>query len=148
MASAIPPPRLRVEAGNAALQAQEGDLPDVRLIGADYMLYGVYQDWVHQNPGDHLDVVIEENSKWQSRWEKLVCMPTQRYDAPSGKVGKRFVVILSVELDGVRVRKWNAKRVIVIQFVILQLAQSVNNYAQIRKRFFFRLDLCNRGAFD
>ena len=30
---------------------------------------------------------------------KLICMPTQRYDAPSGKVGKRFVGILSVELD-------------------------------------------------
>ena len=40
-------------------------------------------------------------------------MPTQRYDAPSGKVGKRFVGILSVELDGVRARKWNAERVII-----------------------------------
>ena len=43
----------------------------------------------------------------------LVRMPTQRYDAPSGKFGKRFVVILSVELDRVCARKWNAERVIV-----------------------------------
>ena len=44
VASSAPPPRQHVEAGDDALQAREGDLLDVRLIGADYMLYGVYQD--------------------------------------------------------------------------------------------------------
>ena len=39
-------------------------------------------------------------------------MPAQRYDVPSRKVGKIFVGILSVELYGVRARKWNAERVI------------------------------------
>ena len=73
-------------------------------------------------------------------------MPTQRYDAPSGKVGKRFVGILSVELDRIRARKWNDDRVIFFQSVILQRAQGVNNSAQIRKRILFRLDLWNRGA--
>ena len=58
-----PPPRPHVEARNAALQVQEGYLPDVRLLGADYMIYGVYQDWEHQNPGDHLDRGIVEDSK-------------------------------------------------------------------------------------
>ena len=47
VAPAAPSPRPRVEASDAALQAWEGDLPDVRLLDADYMLYGVYQDWVH-----------------------------------------------------------------------------------------------------
>ena len=122
VASAKPPPRPCIKAGDVALQAREGDLPDVCLLGTDYIFYGVYQDWVHQNPGDHLNGVIAEDSKWQARWEKLVCMPTQCYDAPSGKVGKIFVVILSVELDGVCARKWNAERVIVFQSVILQRA--------------------------
>ena len=74
---------------------------------------------MHQNPGKHLDVGIAEDSKWQARWKKLVCLPTQRYDAPSGKVGKIFVGILSVELDGVCARKWNNESVIVFQSVIL-----------------------------
>ena len=95
------------------------------------MIYDVYQDWVHQNPGDHLYGGITEGSKWQARWEKLVCMPNQRFDAPSGNVGKIFVGILSAELDGVRARKWNAEGVIVFQSVILQRAQGVNNSAQI-----------------
>ena len=90
VASAVPPPRPRVEADNSDLQARDGDLPDVCLLGADYMLYGVYQNWVHQNLGYHLDGVIAEDSKWQARWEKLVFMPTQHYCAPSGKVGKRI----------------------------------------------------------
>ena len=91
------------------------------------MIYGVYQDWVHQNPGDHLDARIAEDIKWQARWKTLVCMPTQRYDVPSGKVGKIFVGILSIELDGFRARKWNAERVIFFQSVILQRAQGINN---------------------
>ena len=88
---------------------------------------------MHQNPGDHLDGGIEEDSKWKAPSETNVFMPTQRYDAPSGKVGKRFVEILSVELDGVHTRKWNAERVIVFQSVMLQRAQGVNNSEQIRK---------------
>ena len=75
-------------------------------------------------------------------------MPTQRYDAPSGNVGKRFVGFLFVELDKFRTRKWNAERVVVFQSVILQRAQGVNNSAQIGKRILFRIDLWDRWAFE
>ena len=87
-----------------------------------------------------MDGVIAEDSKWQERWEKLVCMPNQRYNAPSRKVGKTFIGILSVELEGVCDKKWNAERVIVFKSVILKRAQGVNNSAKIRKRILFRLD--------
>ena len=62
---------------------------------------------------------------------KLVCMPTQHYDAPSEKFEKRFVGILSVELNVVCAGKWNAERVIVFQSVVLQHTQGVNNSVQI-----------------
>ena len=103
---------------------------------------------MHQNPGDHLDVGITEDSKWQALWEKNVCLPTQRYDAPCGKVGKRFVGILSVELGRVRARKWNAERLIVFQSVIIQRTQGVNNFTQIRKHILIQFSLWNGGAFD
>ena len=61
--------------------------------------------------------------------KKNVGLQTLHYDAPSRKVGKIFVGILYVELDGVRARKWNAEREIVFQSVILQRAQGVSNYA-------------------
>ena len=58
----------------------------------------------------------------------------QRYDTLSGKVGKIFVGILSVEIDGVCDSKWNADGTIGFQSVIPQYSQGVNNSAQIRKR--------------
>ena len=39
-------------------------------------------------------------------------MPTKRYDALSVKVGRQFFGTLSVELNGVRSRKWNSDRVV------------------------------------
>ena len=42
VAYATPPPFPHIEAGNNALKVREGDLPDVRLLGAYYMLYSVY----------------------------------------------------------------------------------------------------------
>ena len=88
VASAAPPPFSCVEAINSALHAQEGDLPDVRLISAYYMLYAVYQDWVHQNPGDHLDGGIAEYSKWQARWENLYVCQTNAMTHFFGKSGR------------------------------------------------------------
>ena len=64
-----PPAYPRVGDGYAALQACMGDLTDVLLLGADNMLFGGYQDWVHQNSGDHLDSGITEYGKCQYRWK-------------------------------------------------------------------------------
>ena len=44
VASVKPPPCPCIKARDAALQARVEDLPDVHLLGADYMLYGVYHD--------------------------------------------------------------------------------------------------------
>ena len=87
VASAKPLQRPHVEDGDAALQDRNGDLPYVRLLGADYMLYSVYQDWVHQNTGDHLDGGIMEEIKWQSQRKNLyVCRPNATTCLP-GKSG-------------------------------------------------------------
>ena len=48
---------------------------------------------------------------------------------------------MCVELDEVNARKWNAERVIVFQYVILQRAQGINNSVQIRNHILFRIDL-------
>ena len=66
-------------------------------------------------------------------------MLTQHYDMPSGKVGKTFVGILSLELDGVTARKWNTERVIVFQSVIIQRAQGVNSSARTCNPILFQL---------
>ena len=66
-ASAEFPPRPCIKESEAAFKVREEDLLDVGLLCANYILYGVYQDWVHQSLGYHLDGEITENSKWQAR---------------------------------------------------------------------------------
>ena len=61
---------------------------------------------------------------------------------------KIFDGITSLELDGVRARKWNVEIVIVFQSVILQRSQGINNSEQTCKHIFFRLDCWNCGAFE
>ena len=78
--------------------------------------------------------------------EKLVSIPTQRYDVPSGRIGNRFFVILSVELDGIQNCQWNEERVIVFQTVILQRISGVSGSRNIRDRIDSQTDLWNKGA--
>ena len=89
-------------------------------MAADDKLFRVYQYWVHQNPGTHLDDGIEEDGKWQHICKKLISLPTQRYDVPSGWVEKQFVTTLMVDLDKILNQQWNAESVIVFQTIILQ----------------------------
>ena len=53
----------RVKDRYTATQARAEDLPDVQLLGADDIFFGVYQNWVHQNSGEHFDGGIAEDSK-------------------------------------------------------------------------------------
>ena len=44
-----------VEAGNDSQIAYMADHPKVHPKAANDALFGIYQDWVHQNTGNHLD---------------------------------------------------------------------------------------------
>ena len=62
-----PLPRSRKHASNTTRLARDRNLPSYCLAAANYILFGVCQDWVKQNPGKHLDGGIEEYGKWQKR---------------------------------------------------------------------------------
>ena len=86
----------------------------------DLHLQEVYGDWVHANPGTHLDDGIGNNAAWLALWHDLAVLPSRRYEAPSGRVGRRFVMTLGKELWGVRDRLLNSERLIIFQTVILK----------------------------
>ena len=52
-------------------------------------------------------------------------MPTQLYDATYEKVRNTFVVILSVELDGVCARKWNTERMIIFNSIFYNVPKAL-----------------------
>ena len=120
-------------------------MPGYNPTPEDLRLQEVYGDWVHANPGTHLDGGVRGDSAWQAWWRDLVVMPSRRYDAPSGKVGRRFVGTLGEELKEVRDRRWNLERFIVFQTVILQRAHHVTASQAIRRRIEKRLDAWGEG---
>ena len=72
-------------------------------------------------------------------------MTSRLYDAPSERVGRRFVRTLGSELKGVRDRLWNSERFIFFQTVILQRAQHVTAFQAISQHIENRLDAWAEG---
>ena len=58
------PPGVCKDMNDAAYLESVGDFTSESLTDANDKILGVYQDWVHQNIGMHLDGGIEEDSKW------------------------------------------------------------------------------------
>ena len=80
--------------------ASRRDVPGYAPTPEDLRLREVYGDWVHGNPGSHLAGGILEDGRGQKWWRDLAVMPPRRYDAPSGKVGRRFDLVLVQEMRG------------------------------------------------
>jgi hypothetical protein len=75
-------------------------------------------------------------------------LPTQRYQAPGGPVGRRFVCLLAKELEGIRSRKWNSEWFIVFQMVILQQTKGVSKAGDIKRRLSIRMDTWEDKKYD
>ena len=71
----------------------------------------------------------------------------QRYEAPCGKVGRRYVNALVRELRGLRNRQWNSERFIVFQTMTLQRARHVTASWDIRQRIEKRLEAWEAGHY-
>ena len=65
-----------IDASSTARLASKVNLPRVLLTAAADAVFGIYQDWVHQNPSIYMYGGINKDDKWQVRWEKMyVCPP-------------------------------------------------------------------------
>ena len=106
-------------------EGESGYEPGYNPTLEDLRLQEVYGDWVHRNPGTHLNGRIAEYRTWQGWWRYLAFMPSRRYEAPYGKVGRLYVNALVRELRGVCDRRWNSESFIIFQTVTLQRARHV-----------------------
>ena len=84
------PPHITTEAG--------ADLQGHRLTPCDIKLRSVYGNHVHRNDGTHLTGGIYDDALWQTRWRRISNLTLRFYDAPKGKAGQRFVILLTEEL--------------------------------------------------
>ena len=115
-------------------EGARGDVPGYVPTPEDLRLREYYRDWFHRNPGTHLDSGVADDGTWRGWWHDLVVMPSRQYEAPSGKVGRRYVNALVGDLWGVRDRRWNLECFIVFQMVALQRARHVTASRDIRRR--------------
>eukprot|EP00957_Ditylum_brightwellii_P157480 11985447-Ditylum_brightwellii.AAC.1 len=90
---------------------------------------------------------MEDNVFWQQHWLDLTALPNQRYDMPSGAIGRWFLFALTEILDGVVERQWNAERFIVYMAVTLQRQKGVRSYHGVRRRMEHYMDLWEKGDY-
>ena len=57
------------------VKGTEGDDPGYNPTPEDLRLQEVYGDWVHANPGTHLDGSISNDTAWQAWWSDLAVLP-------------------------------------------------------------------------
>ncbi|KAI2504762.1 hypothetical protein MHU86_9698 [Fragilaria crotonensis] len=136
---AAPGPAVTPDAG--------ADLPGYFVTAADRLLDAAYGDHVHDNAGTHLHGDFSDDALWQRRWRKMAQIATTRYQAPAGRVGRRFIAILTSEFRGVRERRWNSERPLVFVATVLQTTQGVRRAKDIRSRLAQRMDLWDQGHY-
>ncbi|KAI2510018.1 hypothetical protein MHU86_4444 [Fragilaria crotonensis] len=95
---AAPGPAVTPDAG--------ADLPGYFVTAADRLLDSAYGDHVHDNAGTHLQGGFSDDALWQRRWRRMAQIATTRYQAPAGRVGRRFIAILTSEFRG-RMDLWD-----------------------------------------
>ena len=82
------------------------------------------------------------------RYERIVCMITQRYGVLSGWIRNQFVVIFLLDLKVIWNYHWNADRVIIFHTVAFQRVGGVSISRDTLDRIDSCIDLCNKGAYD
>ena len=114
----------------------------------DRKLRAVYGDTIHRNDGRHLDGGIANDAVWQARYDAVVANPHQLYLPPQGKIGAEVVSLMTSELRGVRERKWNSERPLVLLACILRHKHGCVKAKDIKMRIATRIDLWRQGKYD
>ena len=68
-----------------------GGLQGCNLTPEGLLIKEAYGDWVHAKSGNQLHGGIMDYGAWRGWWLDLAVIPSCRYDAPAGKVGRHFV---------------------------------------------------------
>jgi hypothetical protein len=124
----------RIEPPDESAREKLGDLPGATILEADLKLDTVYGNYVHQNTGQHLDGGIANDAELQDYWKRLVVLPPQQYNAPTGPVGKRIVDTMATIIADIKSLTCNTEKLTVFSMVILQRTWTVKRARDVKKR--------------
>ena len=88
------------------------------------------------------------NTDWRQRWRSVVHHSGNLYVLPDGPVGRRYVDLLTEEVQHLVVGNFPSERVLVFSSVILQRDQMVCKGADIRRLLNRRIGQWCDGHFD
>lgn len=118
---------------------------------ADRMLLSVFGDTIHHNDGRHLhgSVPIAIDQMWQRRYASVVAGPQRLYYLPRGRVGKRFIKLLTAEWRGARERRWNSEKPLCFPAMMLnKLPGPSKKASEIKRLLSHRMDAWECGRYD
>ncbi len=113
----------------------------------DIELIKLYGDTVHRNLGTHLTGNINNDPQWYYIWYQLISYHHPLYTPPQSKLGRDIVNKIADEFQGVRLRKWNSEKALLLPIIILQKSHQKLTSQEIKHRLRFRLDQWNQGHF-
>lgn len=121
-----------------------------QLNAADNLQMDLYGDTIYQNDGLHLGGGVENYGVWRWRWSRVYCgelstlgCATCHRSVPKGKASSTFWPKNS---EGERLCQWNAARVVIFPYVILQPKPNMNA-KQTKKVIEQQLDMWEEGRF-
>ena len=88
------------------------------------------------------------HSHWHRRWKSVVHHSGNHYVLPGGPTGRRYVDLLTEEVQHLAVRNFPSERVLVFSSVMLQRNRMVHKGADIRRLLDWHVDQWRDGHFD
>ena len=90
----------------------------------------------------------EQNEIWFLRWTNIVGLIPRRYKTPKGRIGKKFIEVMTKEVRSITLGKNVSEKLLFFQASILQKSTDVTRAGDIRKRIENRLSAWAREEYE
>ena len=100
------------------------------------------------NDGTHINSTIQDDRVWQNYWKEIVNLPNRKYNLPKNSTEKKFVHLLTTEINNIVQRKSNSEKVIVFMSVILQKSKDIKKSKDMKALLERRMTLLQKEESD
>jgi len=141
-----PPPLANASTPTTHPQQSE-TMQGANLMPVDRLLHDIYGDHIRADGGIHLNGGVPDDCCWQSYWCRMAQLLPVHYAVPKGKVGQRFLTILTHEFQAVqKARTSNSECPLIFVPIILPKTPGVRMAKDIRLRMQQQMDLWQLGC--
>ena len=115
---------------------------------AENKIAQIYGESIMCNDGTHITSHIQDDRVWQEYWKEVVNLPNRKYTLPKNNTGKKFIDLLTTEINSVIQRNSNSEKVIVFMSVILQKSRDIKKSKDVKSLLERRMALWQNKEYD